>query len=45
VKIVMDFPIGQIGLGKHFWGGGHHDPEVPEFFRRLLEKIGWPFSR
>jgi hypothetical protein len=39
------YALGQIGLGKHFWGGGHHDPEVPEFFRRLLEKIGGPFSR
>jgi hypothetical protein len=39
------YAVGQIGLGKYFWGGGQHDLQVLEFFRRLLEKIGWHIGR
>jgi hypothetical protein len=39
------YAIGQIGFARYFWGPNHHDPQVLEFFRHWLEKLGWHFSR
>lgn len=39
------YALGQIGFGKYFYGGGRQDPQVLEFFRHWLEKLGWHFSR
>jgi hypothetical protein len=39
------YAIGQIGIARYFWGPGRHDPQVLEFFRHLMERVGWHFSR
>jgi len=39
------YAIGQFGIAQYFWGPDRHDPQSLEFFRRLLEKVGWHLNR
>jgi hypothetical protein len=40
-----NYAIGQFGFSRFFWGPDRHDPQALEFFRRLLERVGWHFNR